>query len=172
MIPVEKICVRHSICLEQLQVWISYWLCLKRKFNSSGHKVLCESLLLLLCFIRFENGIPYFAKHVYYRKFLFGKTISSWVTHTSFKGKYFYFAAGYMITTVMLCVHSDFCETERNQLLVRCSIADNRASCLNAPFLIRVLNRSTCDPYFKPALCSARRFRASSAAARPVELLG
>lgn len=48
----------------------------KKKIQQFRTQVACESLLLLLCFIMFKNGISYFAKHVHYRKFLFGKAIS------------------------------------------------------------------------------------------------
>lgn len=72
----------------------------------------------------------------------------------------------------MCTVTSVFCEREQNQLLVWCFIADNTALRLNALFLIRVVNGSTCDPYFKTTLSSAWQFCASSAATWPiVELL-
>lgn len=77
--------------------------------------------------------------------------------------------------TSLCCVctlTSGLCEREQNRLLARCIAADNAALQLNSRSLIRAVNRSTCDPYFKATLSSDWQFCASSAATWPeLELL-
>lgn len=77
----------------------------------------------------------------------------------------------YISLCCMCTVTSVFCAKEQDQLLVWCIIADNTALRLHALFLIRLVNRSTCDPYFKTTLSSVWQFCASSAAAWPVVAL-
>ena len=124
----------------------------------------------------FENEICYFAKHVYYRKFFMSLAQQLAVRWCMYLLNVSIYILQQLYNCTSLCcmctVTSVFCEREQNQLLAWCIIADNIALRLNALFLTRVVNRSTCDPYFKTTLSSEWQFCASSAATWPiVELL-